>query len=334
VSDHSFRRSVRRPSLVFGLALSAILTTLAPVAAAPPAPATIRVAAPPTYDVAPFVYAMQSGAFAKAGLTIDFTAMATGGAVSQAVAGGAIDIGFASLNALIAGHARGIPFQILSPGGAYDGSNAGTVMVVRKDATFATGQDLTGKTIGALTLKDMDALATAGWVDTHGGDSRTLRFVELPNPAMLPALLDGRIDGFTLGEPWVTQALDSGRVRVFAKPLDVIGAHFITSGWFATSGTIDANRDAVIRFEHVLLDATKYANTHEPEMASLMATYTKIDRAVVSQTMRSDLPTTLDARLVQPLIDICARYHVISERFDARDLISPTALAARAAAPG
>ena len=51
---------------------------------------------------------------------------------------------------------------------------------------FASGRDFAGKTIGVPTLKDLDALATASWVDAHGGDSTTLRYVELPNPALLP----------------------------------------------------------------------------------------------------------------------------------------------------
>jgi NitT/TauT family transport system substrate-binding protein len=300
----------------------------AAVAQTPP-PLTIRVAASVNADVAPMLYALQKGLFAKAGIVVDFTPMATGAAISQGVVGGSIDIGFANTPALIAGHARGVPFLLLAPAGAYDTTNPATIMVVRKDAPFVTGRDFAGKTIGVPTLRDLDALATASWVDAHGGDSTTLRYVELPNPALLPALLEGRIDGFTLGEPWVTQALASGQTRVMAKSLDSIGLHFLITGWFSTAEYIDAHRDAVIRFERVLQDATAYANAHPTGMIPVMVTFSKLDPATIARTIRFQHPTVLKPELVQPVIDVMVRQHVIPKAFDARELISPTAMTAR-----
>jgi ABC-type nitrate/sulfonate/bicarbonate transport system substrate-binding protein len=316
---------MRRLFVAVGLA---ILTGGPAAGQTPPAPVplTIRVAASATSDVVPLIYAVKKGLFTKAGIDVDFTAMATGAAVSQGVVGGSIDIGYSALGALIAGHARGVPFLLIAPAGEYDTNNPATVMVVRKNASFSSGHDFAGKTIGAPTLKDLDALATAAWIDDHGGSSDAAHYIELPNPALLPALIEGRIDAFTLGEPWITQALDSGQVRVFAKSLDDVAPHFLITGWFSTAGYIDAHRDAVIRFERVLRDATDYANAHQTEMIPYLALYTKLDTAIIARTMRFHHATSLDPKLVQPMIDVSLRYHAIPGRFDAKDLISPTAL--------
>jgi ABC-type nitrate/sulfonate/bicarbonate transport system substrate-binding protein len=318
-----------RDSRAFVALLIAVMSAGSVATAQTPQPLTIRVAASVNADVAPLIYAVQKGLFTNAGINADFMPMATGAAISQGVVGGSIDIGFANTPALIAGHARGVPFLLIAPAGAYDTNNPATVMVVRKDAPFSSGRDFAGKTIGVPTLKDLDALATASWVDAHGGNSDSLRYVELPNPALLPALLEGRIDGFTLGEPWVTQALASGQTRLFAKSLDAIGLHFITTGWFSTAPFIDAHRDAVIRFERVLQDATIYANAHVTEMTPYMAMFSKLDPAMIARTMRFQHPTVLDPKLIQPMIDVSVRLHVIPKSFDARELISPTALVAR-----
>jgi ABC-type nitrate/sulfonate/bicarbonate transport system substrate-binding protein len=86
--------------------------------------------------------------FAKAGLNVDFTQMTTGAVVAQAVAGGAIDIGYSALTALIVGHVRNIPFVLIAPAGMYQTASPIGSMLVRKDSSLATGRDFAGKTIG------------------------------------------------------------------------------------------------------------------------------------------------------------------------------------------
>jgi NitT/TauT family transport system substrate-binding protein len=323
--QRSVSRLARDSRMALALSL-AIVSAGGAATAQTPAPVTFRVSASVNGDVVPLIYAVQKGLFTNAGINVEFTPLATGAAISQGVVGGSIDIGFANTPALIAGHARGVPFLLISPAGAYNTDNPATIMVVRKDASFKTGPDFAGKTIGVPTLKDLDALATSGWVDAHGGNAETLRYVELPNPALLPALVEGRIDAFTIGEPWLTQALASGKTRLFAKSLDSIGLHFITTGWFSTAPFIEAHRDAVIRFEHVLQGATIYANAHQSEMTPYMAMFSKLDPAMITRTTRFLHPTVLEPKLMQPMIDVSVRYHVIEKSFDARELISPTAL--------
>jgi NitT/TauT family transport system substrate-binding protein len=288
--------------------------------------ATVRVAAPPTADVAPLIYAMRNGMFAKAGIDVDFTLMSTGSAVSQGVAGGAIDIGYSALTALIAGHARGFPFVLVAPGGMYQTSNPDAFMVVRKDSALKSGRDFAGKTIGVPSLRDLDGIATSGWVDQNGGNSQTLKFVELPSPAMLPALLDGRIDAFTNANPWITLAIDSGKVRVLSKSLDSIAPRFLITAWFANASFVEKNRDIITRFEHVLQDAAAAANAHRTEMVPLIASYTKLDPALIARMPHDFDSSYLDPALIQPMIDASAKYHAIEGGFDARDFISQTAL--------
>ena len=290
--------------------------------------APIRVAASISgADTAPVLYAVKNGLFKKAGLDIDFSSMTSGAAIAQAVAGGSIDIGYANTPALVTGHARGVPFTLVAPNGEYDTANPAGLMFVRKDGKVTSGKDFEGKTVGVPTLKDLQAISMAGWIDAHGGNSEAVKFIELPASAMLPALLDGRIDACTLPEPWKSQAIASGKTRVLAQPMDSIAPHFLLTGWFSTTSYVDAHRDAVIRFEHVMQDAAIYANAHQPEMVPLIAEFTKLDAATLAHTTdHVRYPTVLDARLLQPMIDVSAKYKLIPQGFQAADLISPTAL--------
>ncbi len=311
---------------VFALTLFA--NAAAHAQSSPQAP--IRVAASITgADTGPVLYAVKQGLFKKAGLEVEFSSMTSGGAIAQAVAGGSIDIGYANTPAMITGHARGIPFVLIAPEGQYDTDFPESLMFVRKDSKLASGKDFAGKTIGVPTLLDMQHISMISWIDATGGDSTAVKFIELPPSALLPALLDGRIDACSFAEPWKSQAIASGNARVFAKAMDAIAPHILVTGWFTTRSYLDAHRDAVIRFEHVMQDAAKYANAHRLEMVTYIADFTKIDAGALAEAEgHVRYPTALDPALLQPLINVSAKYKVIPKSFDASELISPTALKA------
>jgi NitT/TauT family transport system substrate-binding protein len=287
---------------------------------------TIRVAAPPSEDAAPMLYALKNDLFTKAGINVQLTQMSSGAAISAAVAGNAIDVGFSSLQGLISGRAHGLDFELVAPGGVYSSKDPYALMVVRSDSDIRSAKDLSGKTIGSPALKDLDWIASTAWMEQHGGDPKSAKFIELPNPALGPALLDGRIDAFTLGEPWIQKSIDSGKVRILAKSFESIAPSFLMTGWFATGDYVTKNRDAGERFERVMRDATIYSNAHHAEIVPLLASFTKLDPDLISRTMKGDEGAYLDPKLVQPMIDVTVKYQIIDKPFNASDLISPAAL--------
>lgn len=287
---------------------------------------TIRVAAPPSEDVAPILYAMKADLFTKAGVNVQLTQMSSGAAISAAVAGNAVDVGFSSLQGLISGHSRGLGFQLIAPGGVYSSKDPYALMVVRSDSNIHSAKDLEGKTIGSPALKDLDWIASVGFMERNGADPKTAKFIELPNPTLTPALVDGRLDAFTVGEPWIQRALDTGKVRVLGKSFETIAPTFLMTGWFSTSDYVAKNRDAVDRFLRAIRDASVYADAHHAEMVPLLASFTKLDADLIAKTIKNNGNPYLDPKLVQPMIDVTARYQIIDKPFGAVDLISPAAL--------
>ena len=288
----------------------------------------IRLALPLSMDVTPALYADKAGLFKKAGLDVQITQLNSGAAIAAAVAGGAQQIGFSSLPALISGHVRGVSFQLIAPGGVYDDADPYAYFLVRKDGTIKSGKDLNGKTLGSTSLKDLNWVAASAWIDQHGGDSKTVKFIELPNPALTPALAEGRIDGFSVGEPWNLFAVQSGKARSIGKPFSAIANHFIMTGYFVTKDWADKNRDTLQKIERVLVEASAYVNAHPAENNALQAAWTKIPADILAKAAKGTDTPYLDAKLVQPMIDISAKYGVISKPFPADELISPYALKA------
>ncbi len=281
----------------------------------------IRVASTTDEDCIGTVYAIQTGAFAKAGLDVEITKANNGAAVAAAVAGGAIDIGKSSAMGIVNAHARGIPFVIVAAAAMYgpeNGDDAG--LVVARDSPIRVARDLDGRTLSVPALHDLFTVTMSAWIDQHGGDAKTIRFVELPNSAAPEAVATGRVDGATIANPQLGQALAAGKVRVIGHSFEAIAPRFMSAVYFCLADYLARNRDAVGRFRRVLYESDAYINTHHAETVEMLSRYTGIEPKVIAALPRATLGTTLDPRTLQPLIDRAAQYQAIPKTFDAKEL--------------
>jgi NitT/TauT family transport system substrate-binding protein len=282
---------------------------------------TIHVASAPDEDVVGALWGVESGAFRKASLDVDVQKANSGAAVAAAVVGGSIEIGKSSLVSLITAHARGLPFVIVGPAGLYDAKAPAVAMVVGKDSPVKTAADLNGRILSASSLGDQNALAMQAWIDQHGGDSKTVKFVELPSASAPDALAAGRVDAATLGNPILTEATSSGKCRIFAHSFDAIAPRFILAAYFCTADYAAKNRDTVLRFRRALLQSAAYADTHRADTVGVVSKFTGISPAVITSMTRTIAGSSLDPKLMQPVIDAAARYKLIPAPFDAQTMI-------------
>lgn len=309
-------------SLFRALACAFVIAVLAPGAAvAQQSLIPIKLGLVPSDDITPVLYAVKSGMFKKAGLDVQLQPAASGAAVIQAVVGGSYDIGKSSLVSLMNAHLRGLPVYLLAAGAVYDSSAPYAELVVAPDATYKSGKDLDGKLIGVPALNDLNVVVTDGWVDQHGGDAKTLKFVEIPNSAATAALDEHRIDAYVMLYPPLAEALDTKKVKILGAPYDSVAKHFVFAGWFATKAWADAHPDVAKKFASVVYDAAKYTNKHHEETAPLIADITKIPLDTIEHMNRVDGSTSMNPAQIQPLIDIAAKYKLIPESFPAKDLI-------------
>jgi NitT/TauT family transport system substrate-binding protein len=283
---------------------------------------TLRIAAALEATAVPLLYGIQSGVFRQLGLTIDVQSMSSGAAVSAAVVGGALEIGHTSLLAVLNAHVRGVPLKLIAPGWNYLNSDPRGGLLVQKDAPYRTGRDFTGKTFAASSIGDLKSLIIRAWVDKTGGDSKSIKFVEIPAAAEVPALQSGRIDGIVAFDPWIDIALASGQVRAIADPSEAIASRYLVTGWIARTDYVAANPEIARKFASGMRTSALYANGHASEMAPVLAPFLKQTVADVARARLLPLATALDPREIQPVIDIAARYGAIPNGFPASQLIA------------
>jgi NitT/TauT family transport system substrate-binding protein len=260
-------------------------------------------------------YAQDMGFFDKAGFKADIAPFSSGGAVAAAIAGGSIDIGNIDLVSIAAAHARGIPFVVLAPAGVYTRAAESYVLLVKPNAPIRTAKDLAGKTIAVNGLKNINQIPTEAWIDNNGGDSKSVKFIELPFPAMIPALEDDRLDAIAVTEP--TLAITNGKYRVISLADHNVAPSFMVAGWTTTLGWVQKNPTLAKKVTATLLETARWANANHDKTAAILSKYSKLPLETAQRMHRSYYGEKLDAALMQPVIDAAAKYGVIDKTFPA-----------------
>jgi NitT/TauT family transport system substrate-binding protein len=307
----------RRIALALG---SAFLT--APSLAAAQGMPQLALGAVPEESVTPALWAVQSGMFKKAGLDVDVQSASNGTAIASGVAGGAYAIGKSSLVSVITAHAKGLPFVFVAGGSMYDTKFPYSVLACKLDSPLKNAADLNGKTLAVPALGDLTTMATKAWVDSHGGDSTTLKLIEYPFAQIPDALAAGRVDAGFLADPILQQAIDGKKVRIFAHAFDAVATQFMVTGWFVTADYAAKNQAMLEKFARTMRESAQYVVGHPSDAVTVLSKFSKVDPDVIARTHRIGY-SPLDPKYMQPVIDICAKYKVIPAAFDAKDIIAP-----------
>ena len=280
---------------------------------------TIRIGTTPIDAGAEPYYAQAMGFFKAAGINVQIQAFSNGAVLSAAVAGGSLDIGQSNVVSLSSAHERGIPFLLVAPASLYTYKQPQSALMIAANSTLKTAKDLNGKTIAVNRLQTISQLGPEAWIDKNGGTLSSVKFIELPFPAMEDALNSGRVDAALISEPVLTDARSHG-LKLLNNVYDSIGKDFLIGAWFTTSAWAKAHPDLVKKYIAVMAQTAKWANTHRPESAKILEAETKTP--VTSTTMRVIFGETIDPEQIQSLIEVCAKYGVIKQAFPVADFIA------------
>ena len=281
---------------------------------------TMRIATLP-FDAGsePF-YAADMGFFAKAGIDVKLETQQSGPAVAAAVAAGALDVGFSNVVSIAAAYKRGLPFAFIAPGAVYASSAPSTALMVRNDSPIRTGRELNGKILGVNGLRNIAQYAPAYWIDRNGGDSSTVKFVEVPPAEDYAALDAGRLDACNVAEPQITEMKPIA--RILAKPYDALGEGWMIAGYFSTRTWADEHQELYERFVAVLRQTAQWANKNQYQSASILAKYTRLDPKLIRSGNRARFgEAAITPEMLQSSIDLAARYRLFDTSFAASELI-------------
>ncbi len=286
---------------------------------------TVRVVGPPNDGYKAVFYGVKSGIFKKYGLDVQTSMVASGAAAAAALSGGGADVAYTNILTLIQAHTHNVPMVFVASGNLQVPGTSQTKTIVAIDSPIKSGKDLIGKTLGSASLRDINAAATLAWIDKTGGDSKTIKVVEVPASAGAAFLEEHRADAITMNEPAVSQAVATGKARVLAAPYDAVGTG-MTAGFAAMAPYVAANRDVMERFAKAMHESSLYTNAHPADTVDIVAQYSGVAPDVVAKSVRFSDAEYLEPRYLQPMIELCARYGLIDHSFPAAEVISPVAV--------
>jgi NitT/TauT family transport system substrate-binding protein len=309
-----------------GLTRARTLALLATTAAAGAAPvgaqtAPLRLGGSGTdLYIEPFL-ALDGNYLANAGLGhAEVSSLANGGAIAAAVAGGALEAGLADMIQIANAANRGLPFAFFAGSGLYASDAPILALCVAKNGPVKSAKDLEGGTVALVALKSITEAAVREWLRVNGADLTKIKFFELPYAEMAPALARGTVAAAFVGEPFLSAAKDD--VRIVGRCYDAVAPSFYISAWFASRDWIAKNGETVRRLTAALYNTARWANGHHDETAPILAKYAKLDLARIRAMNRTRYATSLDPKLMQPVLDIALRYQLIEKPVAAADLIA------------
>jgi NitT/TauT family transport system substrate-binding protein len=240
---------------VLGL-LAAAPAALALSARPARAATTVRIGVQPVESAGQTFYGKDLGWFEQAGLDVQISPMSNGPALVAAVISGALDIGLSAVGSVAQAHVKGLGVKIIAPAGMSLSTAPTDVTMVAIDSPIKTAADLSGKTIAVNGIGNVLMYATQAWIDKNGGDSKKVKWVEMPFPSMAGAIAAKRVDGATLAEPYVSDA--KSVARALANPMDAIALTIQALRRVGKHASQRVGRDSLEIHEHQAGDACRH----------------------------------------------------------------------------
>lgn len=204
---------------------------------------------------------------------VTWTAFNAGPEETEALFAGEIDLGYIGpVPAVSANTKSNGDVQIIS-----NTTNAGAVLLSRKDAGITTIADLAGKTIAVPQLGNTQHLCLLKILEENnlkttdeGGD---ITVSASANADIVNLFDNGSIDAAIVPEPWGTTIENNGNAEVLLDYDEVfLNGDYPTAVVVATKDFMDKHPDLVEEFLQMHEDATLYINDNQEEAQQLVNT--------------------------------------------------------------
>jgi NitT/TauT family transport system substrate-binding protein len=305
---------VNKPILIVA-ALSALVLSACAGPQEPSASARTKVTPGviPIVDSAPIWLGKSKGFFEEEGLDLDIKTGSGGGAILPAVVSGSYDFGMGNTVSVLLARDKGMDVKFVSNEATTAGAPKSQAVIVPNDSPIKRPADLAGKTVAVLGISGSVDTTIRAIVDAAGGDSSTMKFVELAPSEVQAAVEKKQVDAGWILAPFLQKAIAEGS-RVVTYNFSEFSPNFTLAGYFAMNETIKSRPAVVQSFNKALAKSVAYAQEHPDEVRQIVTTYTK---NTVEQLKTMNLPTftvDFDMQSEGKLADVAYQYGMLKQK--------------------
>jgi NitT/TauT family transport system substrate-binding protein len=262
-------------------------------------------------------FGVQKGFFTAHGLDVKVVPQQGGAAIVPGLVSGNLQIGGSNVVSIFLARSRNLPVKIIAPGTSVgtDPATDFSAVVVAGDSPIQSGRDLAGKTIAVNTLKNVNDVVIKSYLEAQGADASSVKFSEMPFPAMLPAIKQGRVDAALVIEPFATTAQNQG-ARVLFRPYVAAKPNLAIGTYSATQQYIQQNPDTVKAFQQGLADTAKYVGEHPDEFRTALTAIAKVAPDLAAKVNLPVWRSQMDRESLEFFADRMVRYGLVTTKPD------------------
>jgi NitT/TauT family transport system substrate-binding protein len=268
-------------------------------------------------DVAPFYLAIKEGYFQDEGLTVE-PEFVQSGAKAIGRLGKDVDMTFVNYVSLFQAAAKGQKFKLASDG--YQ-AKPGVFVVLSRPSGPTTPQQLKGKKIAINASKNVAELTAKAALQTYGVAPDDVTYVEMPFPAMAPALQNGNVDAIFTIEPFTQGAKQAVGAKQVFDAASGPTADIPIAGWGTTEKWAKENPKTFAAFSRAMAMGQQLA-ADRAKVEAILPTYTKIDAKTASLVTLGIYPTTLNPTRLERVTQLLQQYGFIQGSVDVGAMLS------------
>jgi len=288
----------------------------------------LRVSIQPIIDVTPLFVAQNFGYFAEEGLEVD-TSPTSGAATGiPGLVGDAYDITFGAAVSSLLAFSQGLEIEVISPGTQMIRKPSPSLIVGRREDSWARPADFAGKSIAVNTRNSIVWLYAQAWVEARGAKIEDVSFREVGFPQMGDAVAQGQVDAAFMVEPFKGAALQDASLAVLGDPFAEVqpGAD---AGNYVTTKTLAAEQPQVIAgFRNAIRRAAEWYNANRTATANyeIISSFTKLPVETLKTIELPEFPLISNKDELLETADLMVRYGMIDAVPDITTYVNPIAI--------
>jgi NitT/TauT family transport system substrate-binding protein len=276
----------------------------------------IKVGTAPTLSGTTFYLALQNGTFTKNHLSATAQVTTSGAQAIPLLLNGQVQFTVSDAVGAITAISKKIPLEIIAQGPIVSPDptkdNSGLLVA----AGITNVQQLDGKTIAVNALGSFSQLAVEKSIDLAGGDSKKVKYVELPIPQMAAAVKAGTVSGAAISEPFLSQGKAAGLKVLFPILYNVFpNAPMLV--YLASTSYASSHPDVVKEFVESLTEANTELGADPATLKTVGASVAKMTPTQIANII---LPTYVSTPLsldsLTNVMNVMVEYKVLAAPID------------------